>query len=88
MISTLSFRAIGFSLAACSTAPAVVEIVSQFMKRKLQSKCSIYSDKDGEASPQENGKIAAFVPKIILLVLSTLGLATAISSAIITQIYR
>jgi len=69
------------------TIPAIIDHVARFRQKK-DKKTSLYEDADGVATEESMAKYSTVVPKILLAILATLGLLTAIALAVLATVHN
>lgn len=82
----LPLTGVGLALVALGASPAIVAILAQLRNRTPRD--NFYEDRDGKATPESIAAFSNRRPKIVILLLSSVGAGTSIAIAILSTIDR
>ena len=77
---------VGSSVAAIAllSLPSLAGLISQICRRQPARDSAIYSDADGQASPDTVKAFSTKLPKTVLLLSSLLGLGASLAATVLT----
>lgn len=80
----LPLSAVGLGLSSLFSIPATAAVLNQV--RRGAPKDNFYEDRDGKSTPEAVAAFSNRVPKTVILLFSSLGLATSISISVLTTL--
>ena len=81
---SLATSALGLSAIGLLSLPGILSLVAQLHGRQAQS--DVYEDKDGKSTPEATKAFTNKIPRIVVLVLSVLGLGLSVTLAVLATL--